>query len=41
MSEMHKSLGGSFISAAEIMEKYGFPSEELREEEGFTEVERI
>ncbi len=30
MSEMHKSLSGSFISAAEIMEKYGFSSEELK-----------
>jgi len=30
MSEMHKGLGGSFISAAEIMEKYGFPPEELQ-----------
>ncbi len=31
MSEMHKGLGASFISAAEVMEKYGFPSEELRD----------
>lgn len=30
MSEMHNSLGGSFISAAEIMEKYDFSSGELR-----------
>ncbi len=31
MSEMHKGLSGTFISAAEIMEKYALPAKELRD----------
>lgn len=41
MSEMHKGLSGSFISAAEIIEKYGLPAQELRDAAGEYERFRV